>query len=192
MHSLTTLCAKAKAGLALLSASLAVQMTAAIGQTNAGPTANGPYMVSVFAPPPAGLTNPDSITEGQGDIFVTYANATQPDGSGGTSTVVQYSPTAKMIRTYAIVGKNDGLKYDPATRRVWALRNQDANPALTIIDPKTGRLLSTTPFSRLRPGARSWSSTVPAIRFTRLRVTPFSLGALTQLATAMEYSAKSI
>jgi hypothetical protein len=138
MHYLTTVCAKAKEGLALLSASLAVQMTAAIGQTNSGPTANGPYTVSVFAPPPAGLTNPDSITEGLGDIFVTYANATQPDGSGGTSTVVQYSPAGKMIRTYAIVGKNDGLKFDPATHKIWALRNEDANPALTIIDPKSG------------------------------------------------------
>jgi hypothetical protein len=138
MHYLTTVCAKAKEGLALLSASLAVQMTAAIGQTNSGPTANGPYKVSVFAPPPAGLTNPDSITEGLGDIFVTYANATQPDGSGGTSTVVQYSPAGKMIRTFAIVGKNDGLKFNPHTHKIWALRNEDANPALTIFDPKTG------------------------------------------------------
>jgi len=62
MHYVTKVCANAKQGLALLSASLAVQMTAAIGQTNSGPTAHGPHMLSVFAPPPAGLTNPDSIT----------------------------------------------------------------------------------------------------------------------------------
>jgi hypothetical protein len=144
MHYLKTICAKAKRDLALLAASLVVQLTPAIGQTNPGPTANGPYTVSVFAPPPSGFTNPDSITEAKGDIFVTYANATQPDGSGGTSTVVQYSPTAKIIRTYAIVGKNDGLKYDPDTRTIWALRNEDANPALTIIDPKTGHMTDYT------------------------------------------------
>lgn len=124
---------------ATMFAALAVQLTAAIAQPSSGPTANGPYTVSVFAPPPAGLTNPDSITEAEDDIFVTYANASQPDGSAGSSTVVQYSPTGKMIRTYTIVGKNDGLKYNPRTHKIWALRNEDANPALTIIDPKTGR-----------------------------------------------------
>ena len=105
---------------------------------NAQPVANGPYTVSVFAPPPVGLRNPDSITEALGDIFVTYANDSLADGTKGTSTVVQYSPKGKMLRTYTIVGKNDGLKYNPYTHKIWALRNEDANPALTIIDPKTG------------------------------------------------------
>jgi len=107
------------------------------------PTPSGPqYTVSVFAPPPPAalkLSNPDSITEAEGDIFVTYANASLPDGTSGSSTVVQYSPTGTMIRTYTIVGKNDGLKFNPYTRKIWALRNEDANPALTIIDPKTGK-----------------------------------------------------
>jgi hypothetical protein len=96
--------------------------------------------VSVFAPPLTSLqlTNPDSITEADGDIFITYANDAQPDGTKGPSTVVQYSPTGKIIRTFNIVGRNDGLKYDPYTHKIWALRNEDANPALTIIDPKTG------------------------------------------------------
>jgi hypothetical protein len=107
-------------------------------QTPSGPTAHAPYSVSVFAPPPAKLTNPDSITEAFGDIFISYANNSQPDGSGGPSTVVQYSPTGTMIRTYDIVGKNDGLKYNPYTGKIWALRNEDKNPALTIIDPKSG------------------------------------------------------
>jgi hypothetical protein len=132
--------AEADHKLAFLSAMLAaaVSCQAANAQATSGPTANGPYTVSVFAPPPAGLTNPDSITEACGDIFVTYANDSQPDGSKGASTVVQYSPAGNMIRTYTIVGKNDGLKYDPYTHKIWALRNEDANPALTIIDPKTG------------------------------------------------------
>lgn len=32
----------------------------------------------------------------------------------------------------------DGLKYDPNTGQIWALRNQDANSTLTIINPATG------------------------------------------------------
>ena len=110
----------------------------------------GPYTVSVFAPPPVtlNLTNPDSITEAEGDIFVTYANASLPDGTSGSSTVVQYSPTGTIIRTYTIAGRNDGLKFNPYTRKIWALRNEDANPALTIIDPKTGK---TTDYTYAQP-----------------------------------------
>jgi hypothetical protein len=118
--------------------SVAVALPLAALTSSAQPTAQAPYTVSVFAPPPAGLTNPDSIAEGNGSIFVTYANGSQPDGSSGSSTVVQYDPTGRIVRTYSIVGKNDGLKYNPFTGRLWVLRNEDANPALTIIDPETG------------------------------------------------------
>lgn len=138
MHYYAMMPARAGRAMAVLSAALAVQLTVAVAQTNSGPTATGPYTVSVFAPPPPGLTNPDSITVGIGKIFVTYANNSQPDGSAGSSTVVQYGPRGKMIRRYTIVGKNDGLKFDPRTGKIWVLRNEDANPALTIIDPKTG------------------------------------------------------
>ena len=94
--------------------------------------------MSVFAPPPAGLTNPDSITTANGNIFVVYANATNPDGSGGFSTVVEYSPTGKMLGQFNVLGKADGLKYNPFDHKLWALRHEDSNPALTLIDPKTG------------------------------------------------------
>jgi hypothetical protein len=109
-----------------------------------GQTANAPYTVSVFAKAPAGLTNPDSITLVKGDVFVSYANASTPDGKSGNSTVVQFNPAGQVLRTYTIIGKNDGLKFNPYDGKVWALRNEDSNPALTIIDPNTG---STTDYT---------------------------------------------
>ena len=60
-----------------------------------GPVAQPPYTVSVFAAPPSGLTNPDSITTANGNIYVVYANATNPDGTGGFSTIVEYSAIGK-------------------------------------------------------------------------------------------------
>ena len=105
---------------------------------SAGPVAKPPYTVSVFAGPPAGLTNPDSITTANGNIYVVYANATNPDGTGGFSTIVEYSPTGKTLRSFDVTGKADGLKYNPFDHKLWALRNEDANPALTLIDPKSG------------------------------------------------------
>jgi hypothetical protein len=50
---------------------------------------------------------------------------------------VEYSPTGKVLNQFNVVGKSDGLKYDPFDHKLWALRNEDSNPALTLIDPKT-------------------------------------------------------
>ena len=129
---------------------LALPNLMATAQAQSGPTANGPYTVSVFASTPPGLTNPDDITVAEGDIFIGYQNKSQPDGTQGPSTVVQYSPAGKIIRTYSIAGKNDGLKYDPYTHKIWATRNEDANPALTLIDPRSG---TTTDYTFAQPPA---------------------------------------
>jgi hypothetical protein len=105
------------------------------------PVANPPYTVSVFAAPPVAprkLTNPDSITTANGKIYVVYANATNADGTGGFSTVQEYSPTGEALRTFDVLGKADGLKYNPFDHKLWALRDEDSNPALTLIDLKTG------------------------------------------------------
>jgi hypothetical protein len=91
-----------------------------------------------FCVPPNGLTNPDSITTANGNIFVVYANATMPDGTGGFSTIVEYSPSGGILHTFDVTGKADGLKYNPLDHKLWALRNEDSNPALTLIDPKSG------------------------------------------------------
>ncbi|MFY9987444.1 MAG: hypothetical protein WAM44_19325 [Chthoniobacterales bacterium] len=110
-------------------------------QLRAAPTSVNPdYSVSVFAPPPAAFTNPDSIAEHLGYIFVSYTNNAAPDGSSGNSNIIQYSSTGTPIRTYEIAGSNDGLKYNPFDTSLWALRNQDGNPALTRIDFPSGTL----------------------------------------------------
>jgi hypothetical protein len=67
-------------------------------------------MLFPFLRPPDGLTNPDSITTANGNIFVVYANSTMPDGTGGFSTIVEYSPSGKILHTFDVTGKADGLK----------------------------------------------------------------------------------
>jgi hypothetical protein len=42
------------------------------------------------------------------------------------------------LRNLSIPGHLDGLKINPATNEVWAIENEDANPMLAIINPKTG------------------------------------------------------
>lgn len=93
----------------------------------------------MFAAPPAGASAPDSITTGAGSVWVSYAGGTTADGSepSGNSTVVRYSPAGAVQATFSIKGSVDGLKFNPGTGIIWALQNQDANSALSFINPAT-------------------------------------------------------
>jgi hypothetical protein len=106
---------------------------------DAGPTPVNPdYTVSVFAMAPAGFTNPGSMDTHLGDIFVAYTNNAAPNGSAGNSDIVEYSSTGQVIGTFEISGSACGIKYNPFDNTLWALRNQDANPAVTTIQVITG------------------------------------------------------
>ncbi|MFI5113969.1 MAG: hypothetical protein ACHP7J_02410 [Terriglobales bacterium] len=99
-----------------------------------------PYTVSVFATSIPGVDfAPDSIAVVNGDVFVGYGDGAAPDGSDGkSSTIVEYKPNGDMVTTYTVLGHNDGLRVNPNTHQLWAMQNEDGNPNLVIIDPKTG------------------------------------------------------
>jgi hypothetical protein len=104
----------------------------------AGLVSAASFTSSVFATGGGvGASKPDSVTYGNGSIWVEYGNGAASDGSSGSSTIVQYSANGSVLNTYTIAGSVDGLKYNPTTGMVWALQNQDANSTLTIIDPAT-------------------------------------------------------
>jgi hypothetical protein len=116
----------------IIAPSAAALLIALGASAHAGPTA------SVFATGTAvGGTQPDSVTIGDGSVWIEYGNGADSTGAGGNSTIVQYSPGGAVLHTYSIAGSVDGLKFDPVTGKVWALQNQDANATLSIIDPTT-------------------------------------------------------
>lgn len=124
------LCARLLACVVLLTA-----MTAA-GQV----TASVPYTVSTFATGVAG-TNfaPDSIAVVNGHVFIGYGDGAAPDGSDGkSSTIVEYKMNGDVVKTYTVVGHNDGLRVNPQTKQLWAMQNEDGSPNLVIIDPIMG------------------------------------------------------
>ena len=95
---------------------------------------------SVFATGgPVSGTQPDSITDGDGSVWVAYGNgAVSTGGPGaGNSTIVQYSPGGAVEHVYTIAGLVDGLKFNANTGMVWALQNNDANATLSLINPTT-------------------------------------------------------
>jgi hypothetical protein len=95
--------------------------------------------VSTFATGSAvSATGPDSITVGNGSVWVSYTNNADSTGASGNSTVVRYDMKGAVKHVYSIAGSVDGLKIEPRTGLVWALQNQDGNSTLTLIDPDSG------------------------------------------------------
>jgi len=96
------------------------------------------YTVNVFATGAAvGGNSPDSVTYGDGSLWIAYQNGADTTGASGSSTVVRYSPTGTVLNTWTIKGNVDGLNIDPTSGLVWALQNNDGNSALTVINPVT-------------------------------------------------------
>jgi len=65
-------------------------------------------------------TQPDSITSGDGSVWVEYGNGADSTGAMGNSTIVQYSMSGAVEHTYTVTGLVDGLKFSPVTGMVWA------------------------------------------------------------------------
>ncbi len=109
---------------------------AAAGQV----TASVPYSVSTFAAGVSGVYfQPDSIARLNSHIFIGYGNGVATDGSDGkSSSIVEYKMNGDVVKTYSVVGHNDGLRVNPQTKRLWAMQNEDGNPNLVIIDTASG------------------------------------------------------
>ena len=108
-----------------------------LAQTS-GPQAASPYVLSVFATAPMGLSAPDSIAVLRGHVYVGYGDGHAPDGSDGlNSQVVEFDMKGHLLHVYTVPGHNDGLKVNPTTQLLWALQNEDLNPNLVIINTET-------------------------------------------------------
>jgi hypothetical protein len=107
--------------------------------------------LTTFGSAPTGSSAPDSITIENGSYFVEYGNGADSTGAGGSSTIVQYDKAGNIEHSYTIAGSVDGLKYNPYTKEIWALQNQDGNSTLTLINPVTHQV--TGPLSFANPSA---------------------------------------
>lgn len=97
------------------------------------------YHVSIFAHGTRAYFNPDAIVVDHGHVYVAYQNDTAKDGSDHkSSTIVEYTMDGAVVRSFSIVGHCDGMRLDPRTHLLWALVNNDANPAMYTINPRTG------------------------------------------------------
>lgn len=93
----------------------------------------------VFATAPQGATKPDDITRLGDTLYVTYQNNAGKDGTptGSFSTIVAFDvDSGKVLTTYTVLGRCDGLTADPAHGRLFASVNEDLNSSLFVITPE--------------------------------------------------------
>src|SRR5215470_6977975 len=122
------------AGLFLL-CSLAMSHAAA-----AQAVATPPYQLSVFAKSESGYSQPDSIVQWRNSVLIGFGNHVAKDGSDGkSSTIVQFSLTGEVQRTFSVPGHNDGLRI-VGEDNLWSLENEDGNPSLVVINLETGQM----------------------------------------------------
>lgn len=113
-----------------------------VAHAQPGPVAAAGYSLTPFGTTPAGFTGPDSIAVFGGNVFIGYGDQGGKSG-GGVSTIAEFSGNGStLLNTFTVSGHNDGLKVDPSTGLLWALQNEDGNPALAVIDTaaKTGNI----------------------------------------------------
>jgi hypothetical protein len=104
-----------------------------------GPVAQPPYVLSVFARSTTAYTQPDSIVQWRDRILVGFSNGVSKTGSDGKfSTIIEYSLSGQVKRTFSVPGHNDGLRV-VGEDDLWCLQNEDGNPNLAVIDLESGR-----------------------------------------------------
>ena len=103
-------------------------------------TAPRGYRVDVFVRGNKKRFNPDPIVKQGKYLYVAFQNATNPDGTGGDSTIVQYQNTGAVGRSVQVPGRCDGMRWNPYTNVMWLTVNEDANSALYTWDPSSGAL----------------------------------------------------
>ncbi len=125
-----------------LGASQGLPLAAGAARTVVGQNITVPrgYRVDVFVRGNAKRFNPDPIVEQGNAVYVAFQNATNPDGTGGRSTIVQYKRDGSVVRSIQVPGRCDGMRWNPYTNLMWITVNEDANSALFTWDPPSGAL----------------------------------------------------
>ncbi|MDQ6774199.1 MAG: hypothetical protein M3024_14660 [Candidatus Dormibacteraeota bacterium] len=95
------------------------------------------FHVAPFTTGGTSNSKPDSLVAAGHRVYVGYQNATAADDLVRSSTVVEYSVGGRRLRSWSLVGRNDGLRWNPYTKVLWATVNEDGNSSLFTIDPSS-------------------------------------------------------
>jgi hypothetical protein len=108
---------------------------AALAASSTAPTVPAGFTITkIAAPAPATASNCDDMAFLEGNLFVGCQNKTLSTG-GGSSTLIEYTPTGSVVNTWTIKEKIDGMGSDPKNHRVIVTLNEVANTQLVTVTP---------------------------------------------------------
>lgn len=116
----------------------------------------------IAAPAPASAANCDDLAFLEGHLFLACQDKTLSSGGGGSSTLIEYTPAGRVINTWSITDKIDGMAADPLHQRVIVTLNEDTNTHLATITPSAASGQQVTHYT-YSPDPRA-ASTAPALR----------------------------
>lgn len=126
---------------ALLAGSFARTTPSGVAAGQPLPVALPGYHVSLFARGTATYFKPDSVDSDGSHVFVSYQNKGNATGTNHVpSTIVEYSMSGQVLKTFSVPEHNDGMRIDPMTHLLWVSSNEDANAKLFSIDTTTGAM----------------------------------------------------
>ncbi len=157
------------APLVVVSVGVASLGAGAAGAATSKPTAAPGFKLTKLAAAPKGVTNCDDLALLDGHLFMGCQNAVLSNGKGGppnpksdTSTLVEYTTGGKLVKTWAIKNKIDGVGADPLHHRVILTLDEDANSRLVTVDPAAPAAQQVVNYT-YSPDPRG-TSTPPALR----------------------------
>lgn len=108
-----------------------------MSSTNAAakPTVPPGFTITKLAAAPAGATNCDDLAYLGGNLFMGCQNATQSNGGGGNSTLVEVGLNGTVVHTWSIKDKIDGLAADPKSGRLIVTLDEDQHTHLATVTP---------------------------------------------------------
>jgi hypothetical protein len=103
---------------------------------------------SVSAP----LSNIDDLTQLGNELFVAFQNGVGPNGEASAagnldSTVVEFTPSGRVLGQWDVAGRIDGVVADPILHGVILTVNEDGNSSLYVIDTSAPSAQQVTHFS---------------------------------------------
>jgi hypothetical protein len=155
--------------LAVIGAMVAGAPAAANAATSKKPTAAPGFKLTKLAAFPNSATNCDDLALLDGNLFIGCQNNVLSNGVGGpptpkkdTSTLLEYTTSGKLVKTWTLTNKIDGLGADPLTHKVIVTLDEDANSRLVTITPSAPTAQQVTNYT-YSPDPRG-ASTPPALK----------------------------
>lgn len=127
------------AGVAVWAAGVGIVAAAAspsaLAASATKPTVPAGFKITKLADAPKGASNCDDLALLDGHLFMGCQDKTLSIGGGGNSTLVEFTPTGTVVKTWSVKDKIDGMNSDPLHHRLIVTENEDAHSHLFTLTP---------------------------------------------------------